>query len=62
MWRKNRGLSQAALARKIGPSAAAVAQWELGATSPTQDNLEALVGALGLTMAEFYGDPAEMSA
>ncbi len=65
-WRKLKGLSQRELAEAVGVSAAAVYQWEgtgESQTSPSQANLEALVEALGLTMARFYGKlPKEVKA
>lgn len=62
-WRECRGLSQAALARKIGVSGEAVSQWEREgttpsgrtATSPSRRNLDLLVAALDLTHEQFYG-------
>jgi transcriptional regulator with XRE-family HTH domain len=55
-WRKVRNITQRGLAKKIGKTAGAVCQWERGTNSPTVESLETLVEALGLTMAEFYGD------
>ncbi|OUJ10216.1 hypothetical protein HK28_06000 [Acetobacter sp. DsW_063] len=40
--RKKAGLSQRALAQKLGLSAGAVAQWETDTTTPTNDNWMAL--------------------
>lgn len=57
-WRKNRGLTQRELAEAIGVTAAAVYQWEGTGdshTTPSQGNLEKVVGVLGLTMERFYG-------
>ena len=54
-WRSARGLSQRALAKKVGVSAAAVAMWETGDTSPTQDHLESVVAAFGTTLQKFFG-------
>jgi transcriptional regulator with XRE-family HTH domain len=57
-WRESRdGLTQAALAKKIGISPSAVAQWELGQTVPTTDNLAKIAKALGVSLAAFWGDP-----
>lgn len=61
-WRKFRKLSQRALGALIGVSGATVAQWEGGATSPTQANLEKLVAALELTMEQFFGPAPEAEA
>lgn len=57
-WRNSRGMSQRSLAKKVGVTQGAVAQWEDDSpkgTSPSQDNLEKTVTALRLTMAQFYG-------
>lgn len=54
-WREHRGKSQAALANEIGCSPSAVAQWELGQTTPTQANLAALTDALDVSLAQFWG-------
>lgn len=56
-WLRIRGLTQAALAKAVGVTPAAVTAWVNGESDPTQRNLEAIVQALGLTMAEFYGAP-----
>lgn len=59
-WRKAKTLTQAQLAAAVGVSKSSVSLWESGSTSPSQAHLTATVGALGLTMAEFYGPlPAE---
>jgi DNA-binding transcriptional regulator YiaG len=42
--RKRLGLSQMALARLVGVTAAAVAHWEAGGSTPTGQNRAALVG------------------
>lgn len=57
-WRKQKRLTQKQLARKIGVVPATVCFWEgAGATRhfPTQENLQKIVKALGLTMERFYG-------
>lgn len=46
--RKNAGLSQAALAGKLGVNKSAVAQWELGTTRLTNANFAALKLELGI--------------
>ena len=53
-WRRAKGLTQRQLADKVGVTDAAVSLWESG-RGVRQVNLEAIVQALGLTMAEFYG-------
>ena len=55
-WRKAKGLSQRQLAEKCDVTVSAVSYWESGATAPSQKNIGKVVEALGLDMAEFYGD------
>jgi transcriptional regulator with XRE-family HTH domain len=54
-WRESRDLTQAALAAKLGLTAGAVANWEVSTATPTQANLQKLVDALDITMAQFWG-------
>jgi transcriptional regulator with XRE-family HTH domain len=61
-WRESRGLSQAALADKIGVSPSAVAQWELGQTSPSTRHLEKMAEVIGVTMERFYGRAPKLRA
>ena len=49
--RKERGLTQEALAEKIGVSAQAVSKWETGASDPSTSNL--------LTLAKLFNTTAE---
>lgn len=57
-WRLSRdGLTKAELARQVGVSPEAVSQWESGATTPTTANLAKIVGAIGVTMQVFWGEP-----
>lgn len=43
------------IGRRVGVHPSAVSHWcREGATLPTQENLERLVGVLGLTMQRFY--------
>jgi transcriptional regulator with XRE-family HTH domain len=51
--RKLRGLTQAALARRIGRSAEAVSSIERGKHQPSFDILQRLAGALGVPMHDF---------
>lgn len=53
-WRKYRRMSQRDLAKAVGVTQGAVAQWE-GEGAPSLDNLGKIVGALGLTMERFFG-------
>ena len=55
-WREHKGVTQAALAKSLGISPSAVAQWELGDTKPSVGHLDKLVTALGITMERFYGN------
>ena len=62
-WRESRsGLTKAELARKVGVSSAAVAQWESGDTEPTHDSVEAIAKAIGISLPEFWGDPPKRKA
>lgn len=54
-WRSHKKLTQQALADAADVTVSAVSYWESGDTSPSQDHLEAVVKALGLTMERFYG-------
>jgi transcriptional regulator with XRE-family HTH domain len=57
-WRKFRGMSQRDLAKAVGVTHGAVAQWEGGGdvdVSPSLDNLDKIVAALRLSMTQFYG-------
>lgn len=51
-YRKRAGLSQEALAAKIGVSRQAVSKWELGDTVPELDKLVALAKTFGMTTDE----------
>jgi transcriptional regulator with XRE-family HTH domain len=57
-WRTWKGWTQSQLADEAGVSRASMCQYE-GAgkyqTDPSQENLSAIVAALGITMARFYG-------
>lgn len=54
-WRKHKRLAQRELAVAADVSTSAVCLWETGRCSPSQRHIEAVVGALGVTMARFYG-------
>lgn len=54
-WRRRLGWSQAKLAERIGVTDSAWSQWETGSATPTLANLYAIVGALEITMAQFWG-------
>jgi transcriptional regulator with XRE-family HTH domain len=55
-WRESRdGLTKSELARRVGVSSAAVAQWESGNTAPTHEHIEAIVKEVGISLADFWG-------
>jgi transcriptional regulator with XRE-family HTH domain len=54
-WREAKGHTQAALAEKLHISPSAVAQWELGQTTPSTKHIERLAEILGVSMERFYG-------
>lgn len=53
--RKANGLSQEALAEKLGLSRQAISKWERGEASPDTDNLIALAEIYGTTLDELLG-------
>ena len=55
--REAAGLSQAQLAAKLGLAQRSYSQWERRPVALRHDQLEALAGALGVTMAELVGAP-----
>ena len=55
--RKSRGMSQEALAEKVGVSRQALGKWEKDAALPGVDNLQALAGALGVGVETLLGGP-----
>lgn len=57
-YRRAQGMTQASLAHAIRQDAASVCRMEAGEREPSASQLEALVRALGLTMATFYGETA----
>ncbi len=56
--RRKSGLSQEALAEKIGVSRQAVSKWETGAATPELDKLRALCACFGVTLDELTGEDA----
>src|SRR5258708_34190766 len=50
----NTGLSQEALAAKLGVGANTVSRWETGTYEPTLDDLEALSRELGVSILDFF--------
>ena len=55
--RKERGLSQEALAQALEVSRQAVTKWEDGSSLPSTANLFALSGFFGVPLAELTGTP-----
>ena len=54
--RTKAGLSQAAVAEKLGVSAAAVCQWETGKTMPDSRKLPQIAELFGCTVDELLSD------
>lgn len=54
--RRKNGLSQEALAEKVGVSRQAVSKWETGAAIPELDKLRALCACFGVTLDELTGE------
>ena len=50
--RKERGLSQTAIAEAVGVTSGAVSQWEAGLTNPTLETLVKVAQVLGCTVDE----------
>lgn len=61
-WLDHRDLTQADLARSVGVSTSAVAQWFIGETEPTRSNLDKIVEAFDITLSEFWGDLPKASS
>jgi transcriptional regulator with XRE-family HTH domain len=53
-WRKVRQMSQRDLAKAVGVTQGAVAQWE-GDGDPSLAHLEKIVAAFKISLGEFYG-------
>lgn len=59
--RERLGMTQETLAEEIGVSRQAVSKWEMGASEPSLENLQALSQVLGVEFANAPGDtPAEI--
>lgn len=54
-WREFVGLSREELAKAVGVSLQAVKYWEDGTHPPTLGNLDKIIGAYGISMAQFWG-------
>lgn len=55
VMRKRAGLTQAALAKKLGVQKVTVSRWETGARRLTADTLERIATALGCTPGDLFG-------
>lgn len=60
--RRKNGLSQEALAEKIGVSRQAVSKWETGTATPELDKLRALCACFGITLDELTGNNTSAAA
>lgn len=56
--RVERKMTQEALASPLGVDKSAVAHWETGNNSPRTDLVPRIAEALGVTVAELYGEAA----
>jgi transcriptional regulator with XRE-family HTH domain len=61
-WRDHIGMSQAALAEAAETTPQAIWRYEAGESQPSIQMLERIVGALGISMAEFYGPAPKAKA
>ena len=59
--RAKSGLTQRDLAKKIGVTGAAVAQWESGLTECSSKRIPDVAAALGVTVGDLFADIAEVS-
>lgn len=63
MWRRIRGMTQKELARHVrGLDQFQLCRIESGKQRVFSERLERIVSALGLTMAQFYGEPEERAS
>lgn len=58
--RERVGLSQGALAQRIGKGQTTISSWERGRTEPSRDEMLRIVEALGVNLDEVEIDPAEV--
>jgi transcriptional regulator with XRE-family HTH domain len=54
--RKNMGLTQVELARRLKTSQQVITSYERGITTPDADKVPAIAQAMGVTLDELYGD------
>lgn len=55
VWRQAAGISPSELARRLGVSQSAVAQWEAGTTTPLTKHLLGIARECGVSMQTFWG-------
>ena len=55
--RRRGGLSQAELARRLGTTRSAVCRWESGGADPAFGNVDRVVRACGLALADVLSEP-----
>lgn len=60
-WRDRRGLSQDALAERVGTTKASISRWETGKRDITGESLAAIADALGLQPVQLFRHPDEQS-
>lgn len=56
LYRKQAGLTQKMLAKKLGIAPTAVSAWELGRNKPLMDNVEQMSGIFGIKKSELLGE------
>lgn len=61
-WRHSRGWTQQYVADRLGLTNSAVAQWELGTSTPSGQTMEKLAKVFGLSLAEFVTGPVRGSS
>lgn len=60
-WREQRGLSQDALAERVGTTKASISRWETGKRDVTGESLAAIAAALGLEPVLLFRHPKDQS-
>jgi phage repressor protein C with HTH and peptisase S24 domain len=53
-WLEKKGLTQVELAKRMGVNPNTISQYKTGERTPPMDKLEVLVGALGISLPEFF--------
>lgn len=60
-WRERRGLSQEALAERVGTTKASISRWENGERDMTTKGMSALANALGIEPVQLFRHPDHIS-